>query len=63
MRNKKHQAQEAINDLFSDTDVSAERTKDALEELLADIENKIECLKVDVACKQVMQLALKEAEV
>jgi hypothetical protein len=45
-------AKQAIENLFSDTSVSAERTKDALEELRDDIDMKLDCLNIDAARKR-----------
>jgi hypothetical protein len=49
MKTKLELAKEAVERLFSDTSVSAERTKDMLEELREDIDMKLHCLEVDAA--------------
>jgi len=49
-------AREAIETLFNDTSVSKQVTLDDLNELQADIETKIDCLKADIE-KLTKQLA------
>lgn len=44
MSSKLENAKRAIEDLFSDTSVSAQETREALEELMEDLEAKIESL-------------------
>lgn len=56
--NKLGLAKQAIDNLFSDTSVSAERTKDALEELRDDIDMKLDCLNIDAARKRSTRLKL-----
>ena len=52
MKTKLGRAFEAIENVFSDTSVPAERTKDMLEELREDIDMKLHCLEVDAANKR-----------
>jgi len=48
MRAKLRAALLAIDRVFSDTSVTQEETLDALAELKDDIENKIECIHLDI---------------
>ncbi len=47
LKDKQESASEAIDAVFGDTTVSRQETKDALEELAAQIEMKLQCLKDD----------------
>ena len=50
--NKKVQvALQAIDNIFGDTSVSPETTLDQLEEIQADLEMKVDCLKNDIRKK------------
>lgn len=48
MKRKLQEVQSAIDRLFSDTSVSKETTLDALEEIQADVESKIDALKGEI---------------